>query len=199
MKRKFIIAICLTLAGLFSYAQQGVEARIGEIRKAYAARIDQMNNQPYDDFKIEELTITYNRNYPGTGPYSHTDTFYWIDDENEDFMLKPQLYFATSRYTMCAGNYRHYREYLFDIDTGEPMFLLISAQLGDDSQTKKEYRFYFDNGKLIKQIPERIVFDENDLLTPDFGIDATGKAVDLISSFNSVRNTFHAIVPTYAW
>ena len=198
--RQFLLAISMLTIALTAIAQSGVEARLKVIRDAYEARLGMMTNQPYDDgVEVEQLTVNYNRMYPGTGLYRHTDTYYWTDDENEEYMLLPQLYFVTKRYTMNSGIYRYYREYLFDVETGEPMFLLIATQLGDDVGTKKEYRFYFDQGKLIKQIPERIVVDENDLLTLDFEVDDNGRAGNLIPAFNSVKETFGAIVPTYAW
>ena len=85
----------LTIA-LTAIAQSGVEARLKVIRDAYEARLGMMTNQPYDDgVEVEQLTVNYNRMYPGTGLYRHTDTYYWTDDENEEYMLLPQLYFVT--------------------------------------------------------------------------------------------------------
>lgn len=198
--RQILLAVGMFTLTFSALAQNGVEARLKVIRDAYAARLGMMANQPYDDgVKVELLTVSYNRMYPGTGLYQHTDTYYWTDDENEDYMLLPQLYFVTSKYTMNSGIYCYYREYLFDVETGDPMFMLVATQLGDDAATKKEYRFYFDKGKLIKQIPERIVVDESDLITIDFEVDDHGRAMNLIPAFNGVKETFDAVVPTYAW
>ena len=197
---KFYLTACLLILALGSAAQKSVDERVKEIRAAYAARLGMMENQPYDDIKVERMTISYNRMYPGTGMFQYDDTYYWTDDENEDYMLLPQLYFVTSKYTMNSGIYRYYREYLFDMETGDPMFLLITTQLGDDKATLKEYRFYFDEGKLIKQVPERIgPFDDDELIKPDFAIDEKGRAVGLEESFKGVAETFNSIIPTYAW
>ena len=201
MKRNLILALCLALTAIGLTAQKNVDARIKQIRQAYAARIDMMNNQPYDDgIKVEQLTVNYNRMYPGTGLYQHTDTYYWTDDENEDYMLKPTLYFVTNKYSLCSGIYRYYHEYLFDAETGEPMFLFITTQMGDDETTKQEFRFYLDKGELIKQIPERIgPFENSNFISPEISLDNNGRAVNIISEFERVLNTFDMMIPTYAW
>jgi hypothetical protein len=159
-----------------------------------------MQNQPYDNEKVDQLTITYNRIYPGTGMARFNDTYYWTDDENENYMLKPTLYFVSSSYTLNGGIYAFNREYLFDAQTEEPMFMLITTELkGTDKRL--EYRFYFDKGKLIKQIPEKIGPIGEDELSPEIEIDKNGKAVAsrLLKEFESVKSTFHDFVPTYAW
>lgn len=200
MKRTIILALCMVITAMGLTAQKNVEARIKQIRQAYANRINMMNNQPYDDVKVEQMTISYNRIYPGTGLYRYTDTYYWTDDENEDYMLKPTLYFVTRKYSLCHDIYRHYHEYLFDAETGEPMFLYITTQMGDDENTKQEFRFYIDKGKLIKQIPERIgPFDDSNFIPPGIGIDENGRALNIIGEFNGVLDTFDMMIPTYAW
>ena len=199
MKRKLLL-LCALCAVLSVMAQKDVDARIAEIRKAYADRLTIMSYKPYDDVEMEKLTVSYNRNYPGTGLYRHTDTYYWTDDENEEYMLKPALYFVTSQYSMCFGRYRYSREYLLDIATGEPMFMLLTTQLDDEAATRREFRFYFQDGKVIKQVPERIgPFEDDSVLAPDIELDANGKAVNLNSAFDHVKSVFSTLVPTYAW
>ena len=197
---KFYLTACLLMLALGVTAQKSVDERVKEIRAAYAARLSMMENQPFDDVKVEQMTISYNRIYPGTGLYQSSDTYYWTDDEDEDYMLHPLLYFVTSKYTMCHGNYRYYREYLVDTAPQEPMFMLISMQLGDDESTRQDFRFYFQDGKLIKQVPERIgPYGDDALLHPDFMFDENGRADGLIEAFKSVEQTFHEIIPTYKW
>ena len=189
------------ISALALNAQKNVDARIQEIREAYASRLAKMENQPYDSLKVEQMTIEYNRIYPGTGLFTSSTTYYWTDDENEDYMLKPTLYFVTERRTMNHGMYRYANEYLFDAETEEPMFLFITNALDGDT-ARWEYRFYFDKGQLIKQIPERIgPFDEDALMTPGFRVDDNGKAnvTDLNSYFEEVKTRFHDIMPTYGW
>ena len=183
-------------------AQNSVDARIKQIREAYANRLTLMQNQqPYDDgIIVNQLAETYNRIYPGTGLAQFNDTYYWTDDENEDYMLKPVLYFVTSNYTMNYGIYRFHREYLFDAETEEPMFLYVTTQFGEDGKLM-EYRFYFDKGKLIKQIPEKIELDDENELHPEINIDKNGKAVtaSLLTEFETIKNDFHNKIPTFPW
>ena len=49
MARKLIIMLCLGAMALGMSAQKGVDARIKQIREAYANRLAMMQNQPYDD------------------------------------------------------------------------------------------------------------------------------------------------------
>ena len=202
MTRKLILLLCLAAMALGMSAQKSVDDRIKVIRKAYAERLNLMMNQPYDDDaqKVNQLTIAYNRIYPGTGLAQFKDTYYWTDDENEDYMLKPILYYVTSHSTMNSGIYIFNREYLFDAQTEEPMFMYVSTQFGEDGK-KLECRFYFDKGKLIKQIPEKIGPVGDDQLDPMIKLDKNGKAVaaDLLRGFESIKANFHSQIDTYPW
>lgn len=202
MTRKLITLLCLAAMAVGMTAQNSVERRIGIIRKAYAERLNLMMNQPYEDDskKVNQLTIAYNRIYPGTGLAQFKDTYYWTDDENEDYMLKPVLYYVTSHSTMNSGIYIFNREYLFDAQTEEPMFMYVSTQYGEDGK-KLECRFYFDKGKLIKQIPEKIGPVGDDQLDPMIKLDKNGKAVaaDLLRGFESIKANFHSQIDTYPW
>ena len=200
MTRKFILTLCLAVIALGMAAQKNVDTRIKQIREAYSNRLTLMQNQPYENEKVDQLTVAYNRMYPGTGMARFNDTYYWTDDENENYMLKPSLYFVSSSYTLNSGLYAFNREYLFDAQTEEPMFMLITTEFkGTDK--KHEYRFYFDKGRLIKQIPEKIGPLGEDELNPEIEIDKNGKAVasSLLKEFESVKSKFHEFVPTFAW
>ena len=177
-----------------------VAERVEYIRGQYAARLALMQNQPFDDVKTEQLTTEYARMYPGTGLARFATTYYWTDDENEDYMLKPTLYFVTSHYTMCHGNYVFNREYLFDSETEEPLFMFVSTQMGDDATTRKEYRIYFDDGKVIKQVPELIVIGDDEPLVPDIEFDEAGRvAASVLGEMEGLKAGFHRQVPTYPW
>jgi len=101
---------------------------------------------------------------------------------------------------MNSGIYIFNREYLFDVQTEEPMFMYVSTQLGEDGK-KLEYRFYFDKGKLIKQIPEKIGPVGDGELDPMIKLDKNGKAVaaDLLRGFESIKANFHSQIDTYPW
>ena len=202
MTRRFLFLLCAAALAATAASAQSVEARLKQIRDTYAARLDLMNNKPYDDPGVEQMTVSFKRNIPGTGLFDYTSTFYWTDDEDEQYMLRPTLYFATCRYSRNMGMYGYTREYLFDPVTEQPMFMLITTQVLD-SPTRLEFRFYFDEqGRLIKQLPEAIgPCDDGDVLAPDVPVDDNGVASGeaLLNAFESVKDDFHHHIATYKW
>ncbi|MBR1543700.1 MAG: hypothetical protein IJ626_02260 [Muribaculaceae bacterium] len=203
MRTVFTLLCCIMAALLSANAQSNNDEHIKKIQQAYQSRLALMQNQPYDDIKVEQMSVSYNRMYPGTGLYRHTDTYYWLDDEDEEYMLRPRLYFVTSRYSLCHDRYRFYREYLFDAETGEPMFMLLTTQLHDDVGSRREYRFYFHNGRIIRQIPAKIEIpdspDSPDFIMPDIDIDPARLESGLLMEFSNVKQIFDRNVPTMAW
>ena len=202
MSRKLALSLLLLSLAVTACAQSSVEARVKQIRQAYANRLNLMQNQPYDDpdMKMYQMTLSYKRMYPGTGYYNHNDVYYWTDDENESYMLKPTLYFVTSNYSMNSNLYRFSNEFLYDDQTEEPMFILVTTELMGTGK-RSEYRFYFDKGKLIKQVPERIAPLGDDELVPFFAIDDKGRASekDLLNELERHRKLFHNSVETLTW
>lgn len=202
MTRKLFLLLCLGMMTLGMTAQQSVEQRINVIRQAYANRQNLMQDQPYDGDteKVGQMTIAYNRMFPGTGLACFNNTYYWTDDNNEEYMLKPVIYFAVQRSTMNSGIYHSYREFLYDPETEEPMFMLVTTQRGDDGK-RLEYRFYFDKGKLIRQTPAKIEPVGDDEVWPGIEVDNDGHAsvAQLLSEFEFHRKNFHNNIETYAW
>jgi len=202
MTRKLFLLLCLGMMTLGMTAQQSVEQRINVIRQAYANRQNLMQNQPYDGDteKVGQMTIAYNRMFPGTGLACFNNTYYWTDDNNEEYMLKPVIYFAVQRSTMNSGIYHSYREFLYDPETEEPMFMLVTTQRGDDGK-RLEYRFYFDKGKLIRQTPDKIEPVGDDEVWPGIEVDNDGHAsvAQLLNEFEFHRKNFHNNIETYAW
>lgn len=202
MDRKLILILSMALMALGMTAQNSVEQRVNVIRQAYANRLNLMQNQPYDDDsdKIGQMTIAYNRMFPGTGLACFNNTYYWTDDNNEEYMLKPVIYFAVQRSTMNSGIYHSYREFLYDPETEEPMFMLVTTQRGDDGK-RLEYRFYFDKGKLIRQTPDKIEPVGDDEVWPGIEVDNDGHAnvAQLLNEFEFHRKNFHNNVDTYSW
>lgn len=202
MTRKLFLLLCLGMMTLGMTAQKSVEQRINVIRQAYANRQNLMQNQPYDGDteKVGQMTIAYNRMFPGTGLACFNNTYYWTDDNNEEYMLKPVIYFAVQRSTMNSGIYHSYREFLYDPETEEPMFMLVTTQRGDDGK-RLEYRFYFDKGKLIRQTPAKIEPVGDDEVWPGIEVDNDGHAsvAQLLNEFEFHRKNFHNNIETYAW
>ena len=202
MTRKLFLLLCLGMMTLGMTAQKSVEQRINVIRQAYANRQNLMQNQPYDGDteKVGQMTIAYNRMFPGTGLACFNNTYYWTDDNNEEYMLKPVIYFAVQRSTMNSGIYHSYREFLYDPETEEPMFMLVTTQRGDDGK-RLEYRFYFDKGKLIRQTPDKIEPVGDDEVWPGIEVDNDGHAsvAQLLNEFEFHRKNFHNNIETYAW
>ena len=145
----FLLIAVIAVAGFAS--AQNIEKRMDKIRQAYADRLELMKNKP-NDGPFNEVSVDVAQNLPGTGLYERHDKFYFTQEQySADGSMDSQLYFMTSRSTYAHGMHVYYWEFLWDSMEGDPMFAYLVRQEGD---TKKEYRFYFEKGKVVKTIPE---------------------------------------------
>ena len=72
---------------------------------------------------------------------------------------------------------------------GDPMFALLVRQEGDD---KKEYRFYFDNNKVIKVVPEVKQWPGKDMMSlHPYVID---KPADVLKLMKQYQTTFNLLL-----
>ena len=151
MKLRLTFIMLAVIATASFATAQNKEQRIKQIRQAYADRLEIMQNKPYDG-PFNEAEVNVAKNLPGTGLYERHDKYYFTQEQySADGSMCSQLYFATSKETYVHGMHGYYWEFLWDSMEGDPMFALLVRQEGD---TKKEYRFYFQNNKLIKAVPE---------------------------------------------
>ncbi len=199
--KKILIALVTLMSVVMPSSAGDLQARLQYIHDEYEARLTKMANQPYDDgLSIECMTMQYNRMYPGTGLAQFCTKFYWTDDENENYMLRPTLYFVTSDTRMCSGIFRYYNEYLFDSTTGELLFVLWVTQMGNDEANRRELRCWFDGDRIIKQLPERID-DESGLLLNVVEVEDSGRVsvASILRECADLKSRFDAEIPTYAW
>ena len=149
LRLTLILLAVLTTASMLS-AQNN--KRMAQIRQAYADRLEIMNNKPYGDMPFNEISVDVAQNMPGSGMREVHDKYYFTQEQySADGSMCSQLYFATSTVTYAMGMHKWYWEFLWDSMEGDPMFALL---VRDEGGVKKEYRFYFENDKLIKADPE---------------------------------------------
>lgn len=149
LRLTFIMLAVFATASVLS--AQNHDKRMAQIRQAYADRLDIMQNKPYDG-PFNEVGVDVAQNLPATGLYERHDKFYFTQEQySADGSMCSLLYFATSKVTYTHGMHGYYWEFLWDSMEGDPMFALLVRQEGDD---KKEYRFYFENDKVMKVVPD---------------------------------------------
>lgn len=150
LRLTFIMLAVLAIASIAT--AQNHDKRMAQIRQAYADRLEIMNNKPYGNEPFNEISVDVAQNLPGTGLYERHDKFYFTQEQySADGSMCSQLYFVTSKATYAHGMHGYYWEFLWDSMEGDPMFALL---VRDEGGTKKEYRFYFENNKVIKVVPE---------------------------------------------
>ncbi|MBR5030157.1 MAG: hypothetical protein IKX63_03530 [Muribaculaceae bacterium] len=153
MKLRLTFALMAVLVTTSFASAQNHDKRMAEIRQAYADRLEIMNNKPYGvDKPFNEISVDVAKNYPATGMYERHDKYYFTQEQySADGSMCSLLYFMTSKATYAHGMHGYYWEFLWDAMEGDPMFALLVRTEGDQ---KKEYRFYFDKGKVIKTVPD---------------------------------------------
>lgn len=152
LRLTFIMLAVVTTAAVAG--AQNIDKRMQQIRQAYADRLEIMKNNPYGDQNLpfNEVGVDVAKNMPGTGLHERHDKYYFTQEQySEDGSMASLLYFMTSKSTYAHGMHGYYWEFLWDSMEGDPMFALLVRSEGD---VKKEYRFYFDKGKVIKTVPD---------------------------------------------
>lgn len=155
MKYRTLLLLSLALAALGA-AAQSQEARMNEIRQAYADRLEIIKNKPFDDdTPFNQISVDVAQNRPGSGLCNRHDTYYFTQ---EDFTgdgksdLHCTVHYATSKVDYAMGAHHYYWEFLWHPMEGDPMFALLVRQ-EEGSKVKTEYRFYLQNGKVFKCVP----------------------------------------------
>ena len=152
MKLRLSLLAFFTIASATLIMAQNHDKRMAQIRQAYADRLEIMKNTPYEDRLFNEISVDVAQNLPGSGLYERHDKYHFTQEQySEDGKMCSQLYFVTSKETYAMGAHVYYWEFLWDSMERDPMFAYLVRQEGD---SKKEYRFYFENDKVIKTMPE---------------------------------------------
>lgn len=189
MKLRLTILMLAVLATASMLSAQNHDKRMAQIRQAYADRLEIMQNKPYDG-PFNEIGVDVAQNLPGTGLYERHDKFYFTQEQySADGSMCSQLYFVTSKATYAHGMHGYYWEFLWDSMEGDPMFALLVRQEGE---AKKEYRFYFENDKLIKAVPELKQWPKKDFMS--LHPDVIDKPADVLKLMKEKQAEFMTLI-----
>ncbi len=192
MKLRITLLMLWAVAAIaIAGAQSKVDRRIQEIRQAYADRLEIMKNNPYDDGRpFNEVSVDVAENMPGSGMHERHDKFYFAQEQySAEGDMEALLYFATSTSTYAMGAHKWYWEFLWHAMEGDPMFALL---VREEAGTKKEYRFYFDNGKVIKTVPELKQWPKKDIMS--LHPDVIDKPADVLKLMNEKQAEFKRLL-----
>lgn len=152
MKTRVFLFLIVMMASVSIAGAQNHDKRMAQIRQAYADRLEIMNNNPYESQMFNQVNVDLAQNMPGSGLREVHDKFYFTQEQySADGAMASLLYFATCTRTYAMGAHKWYWEFLWDSMEGDPMFAYLVRQEGD---ARQEYRFYFENNKLIKVVPD---------------------------------------------
>ena len=188
--RLTFIAIALIATATLAGAQNH-EKRMQQIRQAYADRLEIMNNKPYENEPFNEISVDVAQNLPATGLYEKHEKYYFTQEMySADGSMDSQLYFMTSKATYAHKMHGYYWEFLWESMEGDPMFALLVRTEGD---AKKEYRFYFDKGKVIKCVPEVKQWPKTKTME-SLHPDVINKPADVLTLMKKQQATFKSLL-----
>lgn len=156
MKKMIFIAMAISISQ-FALAQS-TEKKVSRIREQYnsAQEVTKfMNDDEWMENECHTLTFKSKINYAGRGKVEH-DTKVLLTraaetNENTDDFNTFRPWLTRENIVYSAGIYR---EMLFDKVTGKLLFCYQRAPLSNGDVG--EVRFYYDNGKLIKAVPDNV-------------------------------------------
>ena len=160
MKRVFSFTLLFTLSVATTFAASN-NKQIERIRDIYNAVHEHIAMAEEEPMVTNQMSIDIDQMSPGSGPHKEHITFYFTcldfseEDQCEDGSInwRSDLEFVTQSFNIGAHEY--YCEYLYDPETGDPLFALFTYD-DDESGQKQSVRYYFDKGKLIQTIPTKI-------------------------------------------
>ena len=142
----------LTLAFPAGGQQDGLTVK--EIRQMYAEVQQAIAAMSEEEHLRNQVVTTIQTNMPGSGIRKETRTAYFAEYdesvEEGDFNPDYRPYFITRKYNV--GSLHYYEEYLYDAETGIPVFVFIQSYLPDHPGTKNETRYYYGPMGLISEI-----------------------------------------------
>ena len=146
-----LAALILAPAGL--QAQNTTEKAIAKIRKDYATANEMIKavGDYYDGIFINSTTLDIKEMWFPSGPHaSKTEIFYVLGNPEDwsEWSFDRNVFFVRSKWNIAPREY--YCEFLFDPKTGNPEFYFYRV-MGYDGK-EYEYRYYWENGKLIRSI-----------------------------------------------
>ena len=148
--KKILLAIRASLilfpAGLKA---QNTEKAIAKIRKDYATALEKTkaSGDFYDYVFVNCATIHIHEMWGGSGPHQEkTEVFYQMGTD-EEWSFDRTIFFVRNKYNVSVREF--YTEILYD-ENGKPEFYYYKA-FGYDGNPL-EWRFYWENGKLIRSL-----------------------------------------------
>lgn len=161
-----LAALILAPAGLKA---QKTDQAIAKIRKDYAAANEMIKavGDYYDDAFINSTTLDIKEMWFPSGPHACKTVIFYILGTNEEWSFDRNVFFVRSKWNIAPREY--YCEFLFDPKTGSPEFYFYRVMGYDGNEY--EYRFYWENGKLIKSIcppnPGDDILPDSDIPNPE--------------------------------
>lgn len=164
-----MIRLFLLLALVWSTgaAQDGLPKSVKEIRQLYADTQEAIARMDEEEHLRAQMTTTVQRNMPGSGIRKETVTTFFeeYDDSVDGIEFNPDYrpFFVTRKYNVAARKF--YEEYLFDAETGTPVFIFLQGDSMEGDGKKDETRYYFGPlGKLSESIKGERLLDEQEAL-----------------------------------
>jgi len=151
----FVLFSLLTWSG----EPDGIPSTVAEIRQAYAAAHQAIEDSHHDGVPRNELIETAQYMVPAAGTTNETFCCYYeLSVDGEEWSVHYNPYFITRKYNIAVHNF--YEEYLYDAKSGRLLFVYIQSD-GVDG-TKNEERYYYGPDGLISEIikGERTVPDK---------------------------------------
>ena len=151
MKKILFTLLMLATLSITAMAADDIAA-IRETYNNIKAQIADPDDTNYN--RPDSTCITIDRMLPGSGIQHHVTHFYYLNDDwypGCDDCNKPKIQLATMRFNIAALNY--YYEYLFDVETQQLLFF-YEHYFDTETGQPVDNRLYFNNGKLIKAVPD---------------------------------------------
>ncbi len=162
-KAIFVIAVLLLVFGTQTAQAQEALKKIREhysSAKTYIENVKKLEEEgeiyPVPEYFLAKMK----QNLPGTG-YHEEDVYMYYREEEVDEIYPPlYLDFATMKYNFAAREF--YEEYLYD-EQGHIQFIYSSYPDMDEGKLR-EFRFYFDKGRLFNVIVKNCKFDQDEFV-----------------------------------
>ena len=143
--------------------QDGLPTTVKEIRQLYANVQQAIADMNEEEHYRSQLVTTIQRTLPVTGIRKETVTTYFAEYdegiEEGDFNPDYRPYFITRKFSNEAG-WKGYEEYLYDDESGQPVFVFLQIDY-NDGKGKQETRYYYGPlGLISENIKGERVMDE---------------------------------------
>ncbi len=178
MKRiVFFMLLCAMGAGMA--VAQNVDTKIAQIRQLYSEAQELIGFADIEPNTRNTFSINIDQMYPGSGPHKEKIDFFFTcldlheDDESDYLNWHSTLYLV--RHSFNIGGHKYYNEYLYDIESGDPVFALLTNVY--DEKENEAVRVYLNKGKVLKIVP-----------SSELDIDL------LIKNFEYMKNLFHQTI-----